>query len=260
MRAQNSGGTSGNSGTITATTITAVPAAQAATAVATTSFSANWAAAAGATNYLLDVSANGSFSSYVSGYQNLSLGNVLTAPVSGLTAGATYYYRVRAQGIGGTSGNSGTISVTLLPPVPAAPAAQAASGATATNFNANWSSVSWATNYLLDVATDAGFTGYVGGYQNLAAGNVSQKSVTGLAAGADVLLPGAGAGGRGHERRLGHDRGDDDSAGAGGAGGDVIGSTGFSANWSAAAGATGYRLDVSANSSFSRAMCPGTRT
>ena len=89
------------------------PADQAATAVNTTSFQANWSASAGATGYRLDVSTANNFGSFVSGYNNLDVGNVTAYTVSGLTAGNTYYYRVRAYNGVGTSGNSGTRTVTL---------------------------------------------------------------------------------------------------------------------------------------------------
>jgi phosphodiesterase/alkaline phosphatase D-like protein len=68
----------------------------------------------GATGYRLDVSTNNSFSTYVTGYQNLNVGNVLSRNVTGLNASTTYYYRVRAYNGAGTSGNSNTISVTTL--------------------------------------------------------------------------------------------------------------------------------------------------
>lgn len=49
---------------------------------------------------------------------------------------------------------------------------------------ANWTSVTGATGYQLDVATSNTFgTGtYVPGYQNLDVGNVTSKIVTGLSA------------------------------------------------------------------------------
>ena len=50
------------------------------------------------------------------------------------------------------------------------------------SFTANWKSVSGATGYRLDVATDPPFANYVPGYHDLDVGNVTTKNVTGLAA------------------------------------------------------------------------------
>jgi len=119
----------------------------------------------------------------VVGYQNLDVGNVVSRSVSGLNAGVTYYYRVRAYNAGGTSGNSGTISVTTTVSPPPAPTANAASGVTSSGFTANWSSASGATGYRLDVSTSSAFSSYVVGYQNLDVGNVVSRSVSGLNAG-----------------------------------------------------------------------------
>jgi hypothetical protein len=71
------------------------PITTAATSITGIGFNANWNALTGATAYLLDVSTASDFSSYVSGYSSLNVANVTTYPVTGLTAGTTYYYRVR---------------------------------------------------------------------------------------------------------------------------------------------------------------------
>ena len=92
------------------------PIANPATYIASNSFSANWSSMSGATGYRLDVSPNGSFSTYVAGYQNLNVGNVTSRSVSGLNASTTYYYRVRAYNWAGTSGKSNVMSVTTLSP------------------------------------------------------------------------------------------------------------------------------------------------
>ena len=70
------------------------------------SFLASWDGVSGAAGYRLDVSISGSFSSYVSGYQGLDVGNATNRIVSGLTPGTIYYYRVRAyNSLGASSGS-----------------------------------------------------------------------------------------------------------------------------------------------------------
>lgn len=101
-----------------------VPKASAATNISRTGFTANWTAPFVGTvdNYLLDVSTDSTFSSFVSGYNALSVAATSTSQaVTGLVAG-TYYFRVRANktsvtGQGGYS-NTTTVSVTCTPIVP----------------------------------------------------------------------------------------------------------------------------------------------
>jgi len=157
----------------------AAPTANSATNVTTGSFTANWSGVSGASGYKLDVSTDSTFGSYVSGYENLDVGNVTSQSISGLQANTTYYYRVRAYNCNGTSGNSNVISVLTAP---AAPKAKRATNVTTSSFTANWSSVSGATGYRLDVSTSGSFSTYVSGYQNLDVGNVTSQSVSGLSA------------------------------------------------------------------------------
>jgi hypothetical protein len=92
------------------------PVAGPATLVASYSFRANWRSVIGATGYRLDVATNNSFTNYVTGYQNLNIGNALSRSVAGLSASTAYYCRVRAYNGNGMSGNSNVVSVTTLPP------------------------------------------------------------------------------------------------------------------------------------------------
>lgn len=70
-----------------------VPVALSATNITSDSFDANWEAVAGASYYLLDVSTNATFTSFV--LQNQVV-NATTYTVTGLSFDTTYYYRVRA--------------------------------------------------------------------------------------------------------------------------------------------------------------------
>lgn len=177
VRAVNGFGTSPDSNVITSLTVPAAPVATAASSVTTTTFAANWNSSTGASSYRLDVATDAGFTSFVSGFNDLNVGNVTTASVTGLTAATTYYYRVRAVDASGTSASSNTITQDTLA---AAPTATASTSVTDVTFSANWGAVTGATSYRLDVATDAGFTSFVSGYNDLNVGNVVTASVTGL--------------------------------------------------------------------------------
>jgi hypothetical protein len=252
VRTTNANGTSVNSNVIDVTTTTppAAPVATAATAVGNVSFTANWNAVSGATSYRLDVSAD-NFATFVSGFNNKTVTTTSDA-VSGLTASTAYKYRVRSVNANGTSGNSNVIDVTTLatPPPPDAPVATAATSISQTGFTANWNLVTGATGYRLDVSAD-NFATFVTGFNNKTVSGTSD-AVTGLTISTAYKYRVRSVNANGTS---GNSNVIDVTTLAAPPPPDApvattataVSQTGFTANWNAVSGATGYRLDVSAD-------------
>jgi len=74
-------------------------------------FVTNWTPAVNAQSYVLDVSADSLFSTYVTGYQNLNVGNTASYNVTVPIPNSTYYYRLRSFFISGYSMNSNIATV-----------------------------------------------------------------------------------------------------------------------------------------------------
>ena len=106
--------------------------------VSSAGFTLSWNASTDNTavaGYRLDVSTQSNFASFVTGYNNANLGNVVTTPVTGLTGSTTYFARLRAYDAAlNTSGNSAVASTTTQTPPdvtsPAVAITSPASGAT----------------------------------------------------------------------------------------------------------------------------------
>jgi hypothetical protein len=130
-----------------------------------TGYTAQWGYSNNATKYFIDVSTDAGFSSMISAYSNLDVGNVLQYAITGLVPNTSYYYRVRASGVCGISPNSGTMTFTTNP-VPTIPVATAGSNPGCDFFTVNLNSAANATGYFLDIATDSAFTAFVSGYNN----------------------------------------------------------------------------------------------
>lgn len=108
----------------------AAPVATAALLVSDIGFLANWNSVTDALTYLLDVSTDSNFGTFLPGYQARDVGNRLDYAVADLTPSTTYYYRVRSQnnvGTSATSSNTITVATTApnLPPTITAIANQA---------------------------------------------------------------------------------------------------------------------------------------
>lgn len=83
--------------------------AEEATDISSSSFSANWQSSEIADGYLLDVSSDENFTSFVMGYENLDVGNITTYAVTGLNSTTPYYYRLWAYKAENIGFNSNTI-------------------------------------------------------------------------------------------------------------------------------------------------------
>ncbi len=85
-----------------------VPEVMEATEVDGTSFRANWQDSPGSARFLLDVSQDLSFNSFLNGYNSKELTSN-TEKVTGLTEETTYYYRVRAVNNGGKASDYSSV-------------------------------------------------------------------------------------------------------------------------------------------------------
>ncbi|OFY73285.1 MAG: hypothetical protein A2275_03230 [Bacteroidetes bacterium RIFOXYA12_FULL_35_11] len=168
--------------------------ATAATSVTGTSFSANWNASAGATTYYLDVSTSSTFASFVTGFNNLPVGNVITYNVTGLPCGGTYYYRVRANNVCGTSSNSNPITVVVGSCDCATPqvwmAANMNTGTQVTQATTQAAGQKWCYNNVV-----ANCTTYGGLYQWASAMNLPSTANSTLQGGAWQTCDPCGSGG-----------------------------------------------------------------
>ena len=261
VRANNAGGPSPNSNSITLTTVVATPPpplAIPATNVTQTSFTAHWDTSTGATTYFLDVATDTTFKTLVPGYVNLNVGNILSLNVVGLAGGTTYFYRVRAGNVGGTSGSSNFISVTTIVATPPPPVAAPGTNVTQTSFTANWSQSPGATAYFFDVATDTNFTAVLAAYNNVNVGTLLTQNVTGLAPGTKYFyrVRGSNVGGTsGNSNIISVTTVVAAPPPPVAASASAIAQTSFTANWGASTGASAYLLDVATDTNFT-AMLP----
>ncbi|WP_264565881.1 fibronectin type III domain-containing protein [Flavobacterium sp. N3904] len=166
--------------------IAAAPSSPFGSGAACTQITANWSASVDATSYRLDVSAVNTFASFVAGYNNLNVANVTAYPITGLTAGVTYYIRVRAVNGCGTSSNSVTATFSTLSATPATPGTVSGTAAQCPSLTgqvysivavANATTYSWTVPTGWTITAGAGTTsitvstGTTGGNISVTAGN-----------------------------------------------------------------------------------------
>ncbi|MEI6882635.1 MAG: fibronectin type III domain-containing protein, partial [Bacteroidota bacterium] len=169
--------TSSSNVTVTINTAPSAPANFAISNVTSTSFNLTWNATTNTSDYLVDVSDNAGFTTFVSGYNGLSVFTT-NASVAGLTPGTIYYARVRARNSCFASSNS-SASVLMKP---SSPTSLFSSSVTSSGYTANWTGSFGATSYLLDVSANRAFTTFVSGYNGLSVSG-SNQAVSGLSQG-----------------------------------------------------------------------------
>jgi hypothetical protein len=246
VRAVNGTGTSGNSFNGSTLTLLLASTANAATSVTASSFSANWSAVAGAASYRLDVSTSSDFSSFVGSYNNYSV-SATSQAISSLSAGTTYYYRVRAVNASGASVNSNIITVLTLP---AAPTLSSVTNLGTNSFTLNWGGVQSATEYRLDISTSDAFSNFVAGYNNLQVSSTS-INVAGLSSNTTYYYRVRAVNGTGTSANSANGSSLTLSVAPTANAATIITTSSFNANWSAVSGTASYRLDVSTSNSFS---------
>jgi len=84
----------------------------AATNTTDSSFTANWSAVSGATEYYLDVATDSGFTALLSGYSQLNVGDTTAYTIAGLACDSLYYIRVQAGNACGKSISSNTVAIT----------------------------------------------------------------------------------------------------------------------------------------------------
>jgi hypothetical protein len=135
LRASNTTGSSATSGTSSATTKPAAPSGLAAMAVSGSQINLSWNDVIGDTGYVIERSANGT-----SGWGQVGTtsASVTTFSDTGLTAGAIYYYRVRANGLGGSGAYSSVVNTTTFTATPLGPTNLVAQALTSTSIKLTW--------------------------------------------------------------------------------------------------------------------------
>jgi hypothetical protein len=126
------------------------------------SFDLDWTPTANTLNYSIDVSIDSSFNTILPGYNGLRFTSTHTS-ISGLTAGTTYYARIKS--VNSCYHSSYVVDTILLKPNP--PLSLNHTSLNLNDFTANWSTSNGASFYLLDVSLDKDFTTLLAGYNSL---------------------------------------------------------------------------------------------
>ena len=157
VRAYNTEGDSGYSNTASATTSICAPNSPTLNTIINTdgdgNYTVSWNSVSNATSYTLQEATNNNFTNATTAYAGSSLSTAISNKSPG-----TYYYRVLASNTGGNSGWS-NIQTVVVVASPSAPTLNTITNADGDgNYTVSWNSVSNATSYTLQEATNNNFT------------------------------------------------------------------------------------------------------
>ena len=159
----------------------AAPSGLTATAASSSQINLNWTNnATNQTGFQIDQATS---SDFTQGLTTVTVGaNVNSYSATGLSAGTTYYYRVRAINANGDSADSSPVSATTLGTLPAAPSGLTATAASSGEIDLSWTNnATNQTGFQIDQATSSDFTQ---GLTTVTVGaNATTYSDTGLASG-----------------------------------------------------------------------------
>ena len=159
VRATNASGDSAYSNEASAATLDALPAAPSglsATAISTSQINLSWTDnATNETGFKIERK-TGSGGTYAQ--IGTTGAGVTTYTDTGLTAGTTYFYRVRATNAAGDSAYSAEASATTLISPPSAPSGLTATTISSSQINLSWTDVATETGFKIERKTGAGGT------------------------------------------------------------------------------------------------------
>jgi hypothetical protein len=146
----------------------------AASAITDTQITLTWSGVSGASSHLLQKCNSIHFRPSAS-VSSVYTGSSLTADATSLTPATKYFFKVSSSATNKV-GSSKIISATTLANI-AAPATFVASAVTSTSMTLTWAAVPTATGYIVERATNAGFTA---GLTTQYTGALLTTNVTGL--------------------------------------------------------------------------------
>jgi fibronectin type 3 domain-containing protein len=158
LRAANASGSGAYSPAASVTTVPNIPGKPELTLVTKTGLTVTWTEpAGGAATYELEraLTANGTWTTIVTGA-------ALTFVDGGLTAGTTYYYRVRALNAAGGLGAWSPVASTTT--IPAAPGTPWFTGVSTVSLTVNWDPIPGATLYQVERSPDVNGSAQPGGW------------------------------------------------------------------------------------------------